>query len=110
MKLEERLEEILKAAVKNGEAAGISVLVRKNGKDAAYAAYGCADAAAGKKVERDTIFRMYSQTKPVTAVALTMLIDRGLLDAGDPVEKLIVHDYMDIVKNPFYTHYIELKL
>ena len=89
MKLEERLEEILKAAVKNGEAAGISVLVRKNGKDAAYAAYGCADASAGKKVERDTIFRLYSQTKPVTAAAVMLLCERGVIDLMDPAEKFL---------------------
>ena len=89
MKISERLETILKAAVENREAAGISVLVRKNGRDAAYAAYGYADIEGGKSVERDTIFRLYSQSKPITAAAVMLLCERGIIDLMDPAEKFL---------------------
>ena len=89
MKISERLETILKAAVENCEAAGISVLVRKNGQDRAYAAYGYADIGAKKSVERDTIFRLYSQTKPITAAAVMLLCERGIIDLMDPAEKFL---------------------
>ncbi len=89
MKIEERLENILRAAVENREAAGISVLVRKDGQDRAYAEYGLADIGGGRKVSRDTIFRLYSQTKPITAAAVMLLCERGVIDLMDPAEKFL---------------------
>ena len=86
-RMERKLCEIIRQAVDTGEMAGGSALICRDGQPLWYAAFGAADRASGRPVERDTIFRMYSQTKPVTAVALTMLIDRGQLDAADPVEK-----------------------
>ncbi len=87
MKLEDKLRMIMQRAVDDGELSGCSALICRRDGASWYAACGVADMVSGRPVERDTIFRMYSQAKPVTAVALTMLIDRGLLDAGDPVEK-----------------------
>ncbi len=89
MTIGERLTGILKDAVENGEAAGISLLVRKNGRDAVYASYGYADVAERRPVERDTIFRLYSQTKPVTSAAVMLLCERGAIDLMDPAEKYL---------------------
>ncbi len=89
MSIGDRVRDILKAAVENREAAGISVLVRKNGADAVYTSYGYADIEGKKEVERDTIFRLYSQTKPVTAAAVMLLCERGLIDLMDPAEKFL---------------------
>lgn len=86
-RMEQKLEAILRESVSAGEMAGGSVLICRDGQALWYAASGQADLETGRPVERDTIFRMYSQTKPITAVALTMLIDRGMLDAADLVEK-----------------------
>jgi len=51
--------------------------------------YGYQDLAAKKEIQLDTIFRIYSMTKPITAVALLMLFERGLFQMGDPVSKFI---------------------
>lgn len=84
-----RVQACLEQAVANHECAGISVLVRKNGQDVLYAAAGHADIATGKKVQRDHIFRLYSQSKPITAAAALLLVERGQLDLMDPVEKFL---------------------
>ena len=87
MALKEKLEKCLKQAVENQEAAGLSVLVRKDGKDLCYASAGMADTASGKPGERDSIFRLYSQSKPITAAAAMILADRGMLDLQTEVDR-----------------------
>jgi CubicO group peptidase (beta-lactamase class C family) len=49
--------------------------------------YGLADKEAGRPVEPDTIWRIYSMTKPVTSVAAMMLWERGLFELTDPISK-----------------------
>ena len=51
--------------------------------------FGYADAENGKKIRPDTIYRMYSMTKPVTAVASMIALDLGLFSLEDPVEKYL---------------------
>ncbi len=85
----DRVQACLEQAVANHECAGISVLVRKNGQDVLFAAAGHADIATGKTVQRDHIFRLYSQSKPITAAAALLLVERGQLDLMDPVEKFL---------------------
>ncbi|MBE5804333.1 MAG: beta-lactamase family protein [Clostridiales bacterium] len=89
MDIQARVQACLERAVANHECAGMTVLVRKNGQDALYAGAGYADVASGKKVQRDHIFRLYSQSKPVTAAAAMILVERGLLDLMDPVENFL---------------------
>ncbi|MBQ3864543.1 MAG: beta-lactamase family protein [Clostridia bacterium] len=95
MSLSEKITRCLSTAVENNEAAGISVLIRKNGEDLCYTSAGYADIATGKPIRRDSIFRLYSQSKPITAAAVMILVDRGLLDLQDPVEK-----YLPGFRNP----------
>ena len=89
MNIEKRVQACLERAVANYECAGMSVLVRKNGQDVFYTAAGHADVASGKKVQRDHIFRLYSQSKPVTAAAAMILMERGQLDLMDAVENFL---------------------
>ena len=89
MGLQERLSACLRQAVENHEAAGVSLLVLKNGKELCHAREGYADIAAGKQLRRDSIFRLYSQSKPVTAAAAMILVDRGILDLMAPVEQYL---------------------
>ena len=63
MSLKKKLENCLQRAVENQEAAGVSVLVRQDGKDLCFASAGMADSEAGKPIRRDSIFRLYSQSK-----------------------------------------------
>lgn len=89
MELSERLHGLLEQAVKDGEVAGMNVLVIKDGAQIAYAQAGYADVESGKAFERDTICRIYSMTKPVTATAAMILMERGALDLGMPVANIL---------------------
>ena len=86
MNLQENLTACLNRAVQNREAAGYNLLVYQDGKEIAYAEAGCADLAAQTPVTRKSIFRLYSQSKPVTAAAVMILVERGLLDLQTPVD------------------------
>lgn len=89
MNIEKRVQACLAQAVANHECAGISVLVRKNGQDVFFTSAGHADAATATPVARDHIFRLYSQSKPITAAAAMILMERGVIDLMDPVEKFL---------------------
>ena len=89
MNIQEQVSRCLAQAVENHECAGISVLVRRDGQDVLYAAAGHADRESGSPVRRDSIFRLYSQSKPVTAAAVMLLMERGVIDLMDPVEKYL---------------------
>ena len=95
MTLKDKMERCLQQAVENQEAAGLTLLIRKEGKDLCYASAGMADIASGKPVERDSIFRLYSQSKPITAAAAMILADRGLLDLQTEVDR-----YLPGFRNP----------
>lgn len=89
MELENILKGILKDSIENFEIAGANFLVVKDGKEMVYVQEGLADRETGRKIERDTIFRLYSQTKPVTSVAAMILMERGLLDFYAPVSEFL---------------------
>lgn len=80
MGLQEKLTACLEQAVANHEAAGINLLVLRDGAELCYAQAGKADIGSGKPIERDSIFRLYSQSKPITAAAVMSLADRGVID------------------------------
>ena len=80
MGLKEKLMACLEQALANNEAAGMSVLAVRKGQELAYAQAGMANIAAQKPIARDSIFRLYSQSKPITAAAVMILLDRGILD------------------------------
>lgn len=89
MKLEQRIHECLEAAVHNHEAAGISVLLRRNGQEACFTAAGYAKLEERQPLRRDHIFRLYSQSKPITAAAVVLLAERGIIDLMDPICKFL---------------------
>ncbi len=78
--MKEKIDAALQRAVGRGEVAGANVLVLKNGMEQVYCENGFRDLGHGKKMTRDTIFRMYSMTKPVTAAAVMQLVAQGKLD------------------------------
>ena len=75
--------------VDEGKLPGYLMLVARRGKAAYFHRYGLRDVEAGRPIERDTIFRIYSMTKPITSVAALMLFERGLLQLDDPVSEFI---------------------
>lgn len=80
--LTQKLHDLLCDAVAHGEIAGANLLVLKDGKEIAYTDAGFADVEAGRAYARDTVARLYSMTKPVTATAAMLLVERGQLDLG----------------------------
>lgn len=66
---------------------GYLAVVTRNGKIAHVAMNGQRDLEAGEPVETDTIWRIFSMTKPVTSVAAMMLVEEGLIDLYDPIAR-----------------------
>lgn len=83
------LQETMDRAVECGEMAGVNLLVLQHGRERWYAQSGSRNVARGEAMERDTILRLYSQTKPITGVAAMMLVERGLIDLGEPVSDFL---------------------
>ncbi len=80
----EKLTEILKTEIDDRKfAAGANVLILKNGREVAYAEYGFRDLENRVPFSRDTIMRLYSMSKPITAAAVMILADRGKIDLAD---------------------------
>lgn len=89
MDLQQKVIALLEASVAAQDFAGVSVLVRKDGKELMYAAAGFADAEKQIPIVRDNIFRLYSQSKPITSAAAMLLCERGQLDLMDGVEQYL---------------------
>ncbi len=75
----DRLGEILQESVNKHEIAGGNLLVMHHGEEIYYAQAGMADIAQGKGIERDSLFRLYSMSKPVTSAAVISIFERELL-------------------------------
>ncbi|MDQ0463244.1 CubicO group peptidase (beta-lactamase class C family) [Caulobacter ginsengisoli] len=83
------LDTAMDALVDKGRLPGILTIVARHGKVVAVNVYGAKDTEAKAPLTADTIFRMYSQTKPVTAVAMTILFEEGKWKLDDPVTKFV---------------------
>ncbi|MBO0837266.1 MAG: beta-lactamase family protein, partial [Actinobacteria bacterium] len=85
----ERLDRHFGRYVDDGKLAGWQVSVARHGKVAHVAACGQRDREAGLPVEPDTLWRIYSMTKPITSVAAMMLCEEGGFELTDPVHQYI---------------------
>jgi CubicO group peptidase (beta-lactamase class C family) len=79
----------VKADLEAGRIPGAVVLVARRGKIAYFESFGMRDKAAGTPMQKDTIFRIYSMTKPITSVAVLMLLEEGQISLRDPISKYI---------------------
>ncbi|TVZ03288.1 class A beta-lactamase-related serine hydrolase [Trebonia kvetii] len=84
-----RIDENFARYVDDGRLKGWLLTVSRHGKLAHVASYGQRDAEAGLHVEPDTLWRIYSMSKPVTSVAAMMLYEQGAFELTDPVSKFI---------------------
>lgn len=84
-----RIDDLIQTQIRDKKIAGASVAVYKDGEMCFDKQYGYADIQNNKKIEKDTIFRLYSCTKPITATALMILFERGELDFEYPLHKYI---------------------
>jgi CubicO group peptidase (beta-lactamase class C family) len=82
-----RIDSTLKSFVDSGKIAGASALILEKNKEVYYNAFGYADREARIPMDRNTIVRIYSMTKPVTGVALMMLYEKGAFQLDDPLSK-----------------------
>lgn len=82
-------DHLMSRYIEPGKIAGAQVAVVRHGAVAHYSALGLADRERDKPVTEDTIWRIYSMTKPITAVALMMLYEQGHFQLNDPVERFI---------------------
>ena len=78
--LSKKIKSVIESFVNKKKAGGCNVLIFKDGEEAAYCDCGFRDIGQKLPFSRDTIFRLYSQTKPITAAATVLLASRGKLD------------------------------
>ena len=84
-----RVDSLLRRYVNDGRLAGCQVLVSRRGKPVLFSNFGQRDKEAGLPVEPDTLFRVYSMTKPITSVAAMMLFEEGAFELTTPVHRFI---------------------
>jgi CubicO group peptidase (beta-lactamase class C family) len=85
----QRLHAVMPRYVDEGRVAGMVTYVARNGRVADLRAFGMADVEAGRPMKTDTIFRIASQTKALTSVAVLMLVEEGKVGLADPVSRFI---------------------
>jgi len=85
----ERLRTVMQGYVDRNQLAGLITLVARHGKVAHSECYGMMDMEASRPMQPDTLFRIYSMTKPITCVAFMMLFEQGHFLLNDPVSKFI---------------------
>jgi CubicO group peptidase (beta-lactamase class C family) len=84
-----RLDAGMKAIVDNKQLAGVATIVARHGQIVQQMAYGQADLASNTPLQKDTIVRIYSMTKPITGVAMMMLYEEGKWKPSDPISRYI---------------------
>ncbi len=84
-----KIAPALQVYIDMGQTPGFLTTIAKNGKIIHFETIGMRDVENKKPVEDDTIFRIYSMSKPITSVAVMILYDEGLLQLDDPVEKYL---------------------
>lgn len=80
------IRDIINREISNGMTAGVHILVRQNGVDEMNEAFGFADIENQVKLGLTNLYRIFSMTKPITAVAAMILVERGELDLNMPLQ------------------------
>jgi CubicO group peptidase (beta-lactamase class C family) len=84
-----RIDAYLKNEVDTSKIPGAIMLIRRNGQTAYFKSFGVRDPATKAPMTPDTIFRIYSMSKPITTVAAMMLVEDGKLQLDDPLSKYL---------------------
>jgi CubicO group peptidase (beta-lactamase class C family) len=84
-----RLDAVMHGWVDQGRIAGVVTLVARRGKVVHVDAYGMADVEHNEPMTKDTYFRLFSMTKPVTSVALLTLYEEGKFQLDDPLARYL---------------------
>jgi len=84
-----RIDRVAQAFVDSGRVSGVVMLVMRHGQVAYQKAFGSADLEARRPMTTDALFRIASQTKAITSVAVMALVEEGKLRLSDPVSKFV---------------------
>ena len=84
-----RLDAAMKGLVDSKQLAGMVTMLARHGKLVDEKTYGFADMASQKPMQKDSIVRIYSMTKPITGIAMMMLYEEGKWKPSDPVSRYI---------------------
>jgi CubicO group peptidase (beta-lactamase class C family) len=84
-----RIDDVVKRHIDERRIAGAVTLVARRGHVIHFKAHGLRDIEANRPMRKDSLFRMASSTKPVTGVAVMMLVEEGKVRLSDPVSKFI---------------------
>jgi CubicO group peptidase (beta-lactamase class C family) len=88
----QRLSELTKGMqgfIDQGLLSGVVTMVSRHGKVVEFDALGKRDVASNSPMQKDSIFRIYSMSKPITGVAMMMLFEEGKWQLNDPISKYI---------------------
>jgi CubicO group peptidase (beta-lactamase class C family) len=84
-----KVSDYIRNEIATGKIPGAILLLQQHGKPVYYENFGVRDVATEMSMSADTIFRLYSMSKPVTSVMAMMLVEEGKLKLDDPVSKYI---------------------
>jgi CubicO group peptidase (beta-lactamase class C family) len=84
-----RLGAVIRGEIERGRVPGAVALIARRGRIGFFESFGQRDAATGAPMAKDTIFRIYSMTKPITSVAAMMLWEEGRFLLSDPIAKYL---------------------
>ena len=84
-----RLDDYMASVVSSGRVAGMTTLLARHGQIVSFNTWGKANLETGAPIAKDTIFRIYSMTKPVTGVAMMILFEEGKWRLDDPVTRYV---------------------
>ena len=85
----ERISEVSKSYLADQKVAGIATMVSRNGKIIYAKAFGERGVDDSKTLKIDDLFRIYSMTKPIVAVAAMQLYEKGMFHLSDPISKFL---------------------
>jgi CubicO group peptidase (beta-lactamase class C family) len=85
----DRVGDYIRNEIATGKIPGAIMLIQQHGKPVYFENFGVRDVESKRPMTADTIFRIYSMSKPITSVAAMMLVEDGKLSLGDPVSKYI---------------------
>jgi CubicO group peptidase (beta-lactamase class C family) len=83
------IQTVFEAATERRHLPGAVAMVVRRGKTVLHSAIGVQDPETGQPMALDSLFRIYSMTKPIVSVAVMMLVERGQVLLGDPVAKYL---------------------
>ncbi len=84
-----RLRRVLRREIGDKRLPGAVAMIARQGKPGFLEAFGLQDPGTGASMQLDSIFRIYSMTKPVVSVAVMMLVEEGRLFLADPLSKYV---------------------